>query len=265
MKINRNNKYITAGLAAVAVAGLALGASGCFGGTNFDGANEPVGTEESTDVAIENDSAERIVDANSGISAPDDYVITADVTTADDATDDASDGSSITTESTRDDAASTDAGEPVSDTPATDTPATDTSDESETVTDPSVEAPTDDSAPEISTGSGSRPFGDVTAMPGAVVEMTLFVGDEGDVDASVFVKESGFGGNDIVSVKFVYYVGSTKVTTAATLGRTASATRSVWGATNMFLTTGTPVSIRVTDENGVTTYHDTTMTLAAMM
>jgi len=260
MKINRNNKYITAGLVAVAVAGLALGAGGCFGGANLGGSDGPVKATESTDIATENDSAERVIDTNSGISAPDDYVITADVTTADDATDDASDGSSITTESTRDDAASIDADEPVSDTPATDT-----SDESETVTDPSVEAPTDDSAPEISTGSGSRPFGDVTAMPGAVVEMTLFVGDEGDVDASVFVKESGFGGNDIVSVKFVYYVGSTKVTTAATLGRTASATRSVWGATNMFLTTGTPVSIRVTDENGVTTYHDTTMTLAAMM
>jgi hypothetical protein len=60
-------------------------------------------------------------------------------------------------------------------------------------------------------------------------------------------------------------VGSTKVTTEASLGRTASATRSVWGATNMFLSTGTPVSIRVTDENGVTTYHDTTVTFAAVM
>ena len=265
MKINRNNKYITAGLAAVAVAGLALGAGGCFGGTNFDGADEPVGSEESTDVAIENDSAERIVDANSGISAPDDHVDTADVATADDTSDDASDGSSITTESTHDDAASSDAGEPVFETPATDTPATDTPEESETVTEPSVEAPTDDSAPEISTGSGSRPFGDVTAMPGATVEGVYFVGTNGDADAIIFAKESGFGGNDIVSVKLVYYVAGVKTSSVASLEINASSTRSLWNAEHLNLTEGMSVSVRLTDERGRTTYHDVVVTFSTMM
>ncbi|NDH46798.1 MAG: hypothetical protein EBX99_02915 [Acidimicrobiia bacterium] len=279
MKINRNNKYITAGLAAIAVAGLALGASGCFGGTNFDGANEPVGTEESTDVSIENDSAQRVADTNSGISAPDDHVTTADVatadvttadvttadvTTADDASDDASDGSSITAESTHDDAASSDAGEPVFDTPATDTPATDTSDESETVTDPSIEAPADDSAPEISTGSGSHPFGDVTAMPGATVEEVYFVGTNGDADAIIFAKESGFGGNDIVSVKLVYYVAGVKTSSVASLGINASSTRSLWNAEHLNLTEGMSVSVRLTDERGRTTYHDVVVTFSTM-
>ena len=274
MKINRNNKYITAGLAAVAVAGLALGASGCFGGTNFDGANEPVGTEESTDVSIENDSAQRVADTNSGISAPDDHVTTADVatadvttadvTTADDASDDASDDSSIITESTHDDAASSDAGEPVFDTPATDTPATDTSDESETVTDPSIEAPADDSAPEISTGSGSHPFGDVTAMPGATVEEVYFVGTNGDADAIIFAKESGFGGNDIVSVKLVYYVAGVKTSSVASLGINASSTRSLWNAEHLNLTEGMSVSVRLTDERGRTTYHDVVVTFSTM-
>jgi len=292
MKINRNNKYITAGLAAIAVAGLALGASGCFGGTNFDGANEPVGTEESTDVSIENDSAQRVADTNSGISAPDDHVDTADVTTADDASDDASDdarnvegsrtvdsddasddeseNSSIITESTHDDAASSDADEPVfdtpaTDTPATDTPATDTSDESETVTDPSIEAPADDSAPEISTGSGSHPFGDVTAMPGATVEEVYFVGTNGDADAIIFAKESGFGGNDIVSVKLVYYVGDVKTSSVASLGINASSTRSLWNAEHLNLTEGMSVSVRLTDERGRTTYHDVIVTFSTMM
>ena len=270
MKINRNNKYITAGLAAIAVAGLALGASGCFGGTNFDGANEPVGTEESTDVSIENDSAQRVADTNSGISAPDDHVTTADVatadvTTADDASDDASDGSSITAESTHDDAASSDAGEPVFDTPATDTPATDTSDESETVTDPSIEAPADDSAPEISTGSGAHPFGDVTAMPGATVEEVYFVGTNGDADAIIFAKESGFGGNDIVSVKLVYYVAGVKTSSVASLGINASSTRSLWNAEHLNLTEGMSVSVRLTDERGRTTYHDVVVTFSTMM
>ena len=260
MKINRNNKYITAGLAAIAVAGLALGASGCFGGTNFDGANEPVGTEESTDVSIENDSAQRVADTNSGISAPDDHV-----DTADDASDDASDGSSITAESTHDDAASSDAGEPVFDTPATDTPATDTSDESETVTDPSIEAPADDSAPEISTGSGSHPFGDVTAMPGATVEEVYFVGTNGDADAIIFAKESGFGGNDIVSVKLVYYVAGVKTSSVASLGINASSTRSLWNAEHLNLTEGMSVSVRLTDERGRTTYHDVVVTFSTMM
>ena len=274
MKINRNNKYITAGLAAIAVAGLALGASGCFGGTNFDGANEPVGTEESTDVSIENDSAQRVADTNSGISAPDDHVTTADVatadvttadvTTADDASDDASDDSSIITGSTHDDAASSDAGEPVFDTPATDTPATDTSDESETVTDPSIEAPADDSAPEISTGSGSHPFGDVTAMPGATVEEVYFVGTNGDADAIIFAKESGFGGNDIVSVKLVYYVAGVKTSSVASLGINASSTRSLWNAEHLNLTEGMSVSVRLTDERGRTTYHDVVVTFSTM-
>lgn len=283
MKINRNNKYITAGLAAVAVAGLALGASGCFGGTNFGGANEPVGTEESTDVAIENDSAQRVADANSGISAPaDDNSTTGDAENedvnddarnvegsrtvdSDDASDDESENSSIITESTHDDAASSDADEPVFDTPATDTPATDTSDESETVTDPSIEAPADDSAPEISTGSGSHPFGDVTAMPGATVEEVYFVGTNGDADAIIFAKESGFGGNDIVSVKLVYYVGDVKTSSVASLGINASSTRSLWNAEHLNLTEGMSVSVRLTDERGRTTYHDVIVTFSTMM
>jgi hypothetical protein len=112
---------------------------------------------------------------------------------------------------------------------------------------------------------GLTPNLDLTIDPKATVDMVLFVGNERDVDASVFVTESGFGANDIVSVKFVYFVGTTKVNTNATLGRTVSSTRSVWSANNMFLTSGKAVTIWLTDINGVTTRHDTTVRFVTVM
>ena len=264
MKINRNNKLVTSGLAAIAIVGLAVGAVACLGNgdqptsgsveaSELSGSNGAT-TSDATSTSRQDDgttsSNDTITTGSSAVSsdASSDGETSASGATADAGASDSVDVSADTPETDEPTETSTpEVTTPESDTPETDTPDTDTSDV------------------EVRPGTGTSPFRDIVINPGAVVEMTLFVGDEGDVDASVFVKESGFGGNDIVSVKFVYYVGSTKVTTAATLGRTASATRSVWGATNMFLSTGTPVSIRVTDENGVTTYHDTTVTFAAVM
>ena len=259
MKINRNNKLVTSGLAAIAIVGLAVGAVACLG----NGDQTTNGSVEASELSDSNGANTSDATSTSrqddGTTSSNDTITTGSSAVSSDASSDGETSASGITA----DAGASDSVDVSADTPETDEP-TETS--TPEVTTPESDTPeTDTSDVEVRPGTGTSPFRDIVINPGAVVEMTLFVGDEGDVDASVFAKESGFGGNDIVSVKFVYYVGSTKVTTAASLGRTASATRSVWGATNMFLSTGTPVSIRVTDENGVTTYHDTTVTFAAVM
>ena len=240
MKINRNNKFIAAGIAAIAVAGLTIGTSACSSnGENgvtevlaeiADSTNDSSNTDDS--------SANDALDTNAG---------TTSVSRLDDANPASGEVSGAASESAHSDEISTDAVSAGADTSAT---------EAEAVEDPTVEDPTVDSAPEISTGTGSRPFGDVTAMPGAMVEQVLFVGSNGNVDANIFAKESGFGGNDIVAVKLVYYVGAVKTSSSASLGITASTTRSLWNAEGLNLTEGMSVSVRLTDENGRTTYHD---------
>ncbi len=245
MKINRNNKFIAAGIAAIAVAGLTIGTSACSSnGENgvtevlaeiADSTNDSSNTDDS--------SANDALDTNAG---------TTSVSRLDDANPASGEVSGAASESAHSDEISTDAVSAGADTSATEAEAV----EDPTVEDPTVEDPTVDSAPEISTGTGSRPFGDVTAMPGAMVEQVLFVGSNGNVDANIFAKESGFGGNDIVAVKLVYYVGAVKTSSSASLGITASTTRSLWNAEGLNLTEGMSVSVRLTDENGRTTYHD---------
>lgn len=261
MKINRNNKFTAAGLAVIAVAGLTIGASACSGSdaTDASEARTEVGTGSSTtrrtaDVSTANDASDVISASVDGSS------VGADETGADGT------GSVIDTP-----IVDTPVGEDVasdgasSDTPATDTPATDAGDATDTSdapdSDAAVEIPSGDTAP----GTGGAPTLEIPMNPGASVEMVLFVGSTGDLDASLFLKESGFGGNDIISVKLVYYVGDTKTTTGATLSREVSNIRSIWNAKNMRLSSGDSVSVRVTNSKGVTTYTDVVVSITAAL
>ena len=259
MKINRNNTFVTAGIAALAVVGLALGATACLGNGTGEVTESRTEIASSTADTSDSDSTLTVV-----VGGTDDHEVrSADATPTGHV--DPSTGAESSGSSTHSDELSTDDESPVidtstSETPATESPATDT----EAVEDPTVVDPADDSAPEISTGTGSHPFGDVTAMPGATVEQVLFVGSNGNVDANIFAKESGFGGNDIVAVKLVYYVGGIKTSSSASLGITASTTRSLWNAESLNLTEGMSVSVRLTDENGRTTYHDVVVTFSTM-
>jgi hypothetical protein len=264
MKINRNNKFTAAGLAAIAVAGLTIGASACSGSEATDAsearteiATEANDTHRTDDVSNANDASEVISASVDGSSVRDDEpaidepgaddtgsVIDTPIVDAPVGEDVASDGAS-------------------SDVPATDTPATDAETPSSDApeSDSPVEIPSGDTAP----GTGGAPTLEIPMNSGASVEMILFVGSTGDLDASLFLKESGFGVNDIVSVKLVYYVGGTKTTTGATLSSEVSSIRSIWNAKNMRLSSGDSVSVRVTNSKGVTTYTDVVVSITAAM
>ena len=259
MKINRNNKFTAAGLAAIAVAGLTIGASACSGSEATDAsearteiATEANDTRRTDDVSNANDTSEEISASVEGSS----------VRTEEPSADDT--GSVIETP-----IVDTPVGEDVasdgasSDVPATDIPATDAETPSSDApeSDSPVEIPSGDTAP----GTGGAPTLEIPMNSGASVEMILFVGSTGDLDASLFLKESGFGVNDIVSVKLVYYVGGTKTTTGATLSSEVSSIRSIWNAKNMRLSSGDSVSVRVTNSKGVTTYTDVVVSITAAM
>lgn len=290
MKINRNNKFIAAGIAAIAVAGLTIGTSGCFDNSGNEAtevltkiADSTSDSSDTTDSSADADlvtnigatSIGPVGDANpaSGdVSGAVSESAHSDATSADDsstvidtpATDETS-GDAPTGDAPMGDAPMTDgtssdvaASEPevAEEAPATEAPGSDT---------PAVEIPSDHTAPGIGSGEITAPTLEIELNPGATVEGSIFFGADGDADASLFLKESGFGGNDIVSVKLVYYVGETKTTTGATLSRTASTIRSIWRAENMQVSNGTMVSIRVTNSKGVTTYTDVVVEIAAPM
>lgn len=253
MKINRNNKFVATGLAALAVAGLSVGATACLGnGATVAQSDITTETAATTGKTSMSDTTQNVIDADDRRSSDDGA---GDRREAD--TDTYTDTSSVTTDL---DVLPADES-PVTDsptTPASETPAADT----DVVDDSTADDSADDSAPEISTGS--TPFGDVTATLGATVEQVLFVGSNGNVDANIFAKEGGFGGNDIVAVKLVYYVGGIKTSSSASLGINASTTRSLWNAENLNLTEGTSVSVRLIDENGRRTYHDVVVAFSTM-
>jgi len=242
MKINRNNTFIAAGIAAIAVAGLTIGTSGCFD-NSANGATEVLtkiadSTSDSSDTT--DSSADADLVTNVGATS---------IGLGEDANPASGDVSGAVSESAHSDAISADDSSTVIDT--SDTPA--------------VEIPSDGTAPGVGSGGITAPTLEIELNPGATVEGSIFFGADGDADASLFLKESGFGGNDIVSVKLVYYVGETKTTTGATLSRTASTIRSIWRAENMNLSNGTMVSIRVTNSKGVTTYTDVVVEITAPM
>ena len=259
MKINRNNKVTAAGLAVIAVAGLTIGASACSGSDATDA------SEARTEVGTGSSSTRRTADNGDATDTPDAISASVDGSSVRDDEPSADDTGSVIETPIVD----TPVGEDVasdgasSDVPATDIPATDAETPSSDApeSDSPVEIPSGDTAP----GTGGAPTLEIPMNSGASVEMILFVGSTGDLDASLFLKESGFGGNDIVSVKLVYYVGGTKTTTGATLSSEVSSIRSIWNAKNMRLSSGDSVSVRVTNSKGVTTYTDVVVSITAAM
>lgn len=249
MKIDRNNRLITSGLAALAVAGLTLGASACSGDADR-GAEVAEARIEASDDKTNNQSTNDV----SGVSADRAGDVAASSTGAR-SSGGVSAGASSASET------------PVVDVPDSDIPASDAG----TATDaPASDSPASDAPVEIPSGdtapsTDGAPRLEIPLNPSATAELILFVGTNGDLDASLFLKESGFGGNDIVSVKLVYYVGDTKTTTGATLSRATSNIRSIWKAKNMNLSSGDSVSVRITDSKGVTTYIDTVVEILAAM
>lgn len=260
MKIDRNNRLITSGLAALAVAGLTLGASACSGDADR-GAEVAEARIEASDDKTNNQSTNDV----SGVSADRAGDVAASSTGARSSGGVSAGASSASTSSAS--AEATSAETPVVDVPDSDIPASDAG----TATDaPASDSPASDAPVEIPSGdtapsTDGAPRLEIPLNPSATAELILFVGTNGDLDASLFLKESGFGGNDIVSVKLVYYVGDTKTTTGATLSRATSNIRSIWKAKNMNLSSGDSVSVRITDSKGVTTYIDTVVEILAAM
>ena len=266
MKINRNNKFVATGLAALAVAGLSVGATACLGnGATVAQSDITTETAATTGKTSMSDTTQTAIDADDHRSSDDGA---GDRREAD--TDTYTDTSSVTTDL---DVLPADES-PVTDsptTPASETPAADTDVVDDSTADvPATDTPATDAPVEIHSGDSTPSTGGVPTLeilmnPGASVEMVLFFGSSGDLDASLFLKESGFGANDIVSVKLVYYAGDTKTTTGATLSRETSSVNSIWKAENLQLSSGDYVSVRITNSKGVTTYTDVLVTITAAM
>jgi len=271
MKINRNNKFVATGLAALAVAGLSVGATACLGnGATVAQSDITTETAATTGKTSMSDTMQTAIDADDHRSSDDGagdrreadtdtYTDTSSVTTDLDVlpADESPVTDSPTTPASETPAADTDVvDDSTADVPATDTPATDTP-----ATDAPVEIHSGDSTP----STGGVPTLEISMNPGASVEMVLFFGSSSDLDASLFLKESGFGANDIVSVKLVYYAGDTKTTTGATLSRETSSVNSIWKAENLQLSSGDYVSVRITNSKGVTTYTDVLVTITPAM
>jgi hypothetical protein len=213
MKNIRHNKIRNTAIAIVALAGLAVATTACFGNSSKDSASQAL------DATIEavSDQPE-----DAAKSTPTSTVsrVTTEVESATPAT------------------AAPAAAEPASPEATPETEATET----ETETEPSTEAPA------TTTPATASP-----SIPGIVLSPTIsfvtFAQDGVNINTSILVEEAGLGRNDIVSVEFTYTKFGTERTVTATKA-SSTTTSSLWLVESLMLPVGSTVKIHAVDARG---------------
>ena len=218
-------------IAIVALAGLAVATTACFGNSSTE-------------------SATKALDAT--IEAVADQSESADIVESPDTT------SRVTTE--------VESATPATATPSTGAPASPEAtpategfeDESapETETAPSTEAPAT-TTPATTTPATASPSIPALALS-PTIRFVTFALDGTNIDTSILVEEGGLGRNDIVSVEFTYTKFGIERTVAAS-NASSTTTSSIWLIDGLMLRVGDTVTIHAVDSRGNT--DDTTVTV----
>jgi len=237
MKNIRHNKIRNTAIAIVALAGLAVATTACFGNSSKDSASQAL------DATIEAVSDQ-----------PEDAAKSTPTSTV----------SRVTTEveSTTPATAAPAAAEPAPETEAA--PATEGF---ETETAPSTEtAPETETAPSTEAPATTTPATASPSIPALALSPTIrfvtFALNGTNIDTSILVEEGGLGRNDIVSVEFTYTKFGTERTVAAT-NVSSTTTSSIWLIDGLKLRVGDAVTIHAVDSRGNT--DDTTATVELVM
>ena len=224
-------------IAIVALAGLAVATTACFGNSSTE-------------------SATKALDAT--IEAVADQSESADIVESPDTT------SRVTTE--------VESATPATATPSTGAPASPEAtpategfeDESapETETAPSTEAPAT-TTPATTTPATTTPATASPSIPALALSPTIrfvtFALDGTNIDTSILVEEGGLGRNDIVSVEITYTKFGTERTVTATKA-SSTTTSSLWLVEGLMLRVGNTIKIHAVDSRGNS--DDVTMTVA---
>ena len=225
MKNIRHNKIRNTAIAIVALAGLAVATTACFGNSSKDSASQAL------DATIEAVSDQ-----------PEDAAKSTPTSTV----------SRVTTEV---ESATPATAAPATAEPAPETEATPATEGFEIETAPSTEAPATTTP---ATASPSIPA--LALSP--TIRFVTFALDGTNIDTSILVEEGGLGRNDIVSVEFTYTKFGTERTVAAT-NVSSTTTSSIWLIDGLKLRVGDAVTIHAVDSRGNT--DDTTATVELVM
>ena len=221
MKNIRHINIRNTAIAIVALAGLAVATTACFGNSSTESATKALDATIEA-VADQSESADKV-------ESPD---TTSTVTT------EVESATPATTAPATSEPASPEA------TPATegfeDEPAPETAPETETA--PSTEAPA------TTTPATASPSIPALALSPTIVFVT-FDQDGTNVNTSIVVEEAGLGRNDIVSVEFTYTKFGTERTVTATKA-SSTTTSSLWLVESLMLPVGSTVKIHAVDARG---------------
>ena len=213
-------------IAIVALAGLAVATTACFGNSSTESATKALDATIEA-VADQSESAD-IVESPDTTSR-----VTTEVESATPATATPSTGAPSSPEATP-------ATEGFEDEPA---PETETAPE----TAPSTEAPAT-TTPATTTPATASPSIPALALS-PTIRFVTFALDGVNVNTSILVEEAGLGRNDIVSVEFTYTKFGTERTVTATKA-SSTTTSSLWLVESLMLPVGSTVKIHAVDARG---------------
>jgi hypothetical protein len=226
MKNIRHINIRNTAIAIVALAGLAVATTACFGNSSTESATKAL------DATIE-----AVADQ------PEDAAKSTPTSTV----------SRVTTE--------VESATPATAAPATAEPAspeaTPETEATETETEPSTEAPATTTP---ATASPSIPG--IVLLP--TISFVTFAQDGVNINTSILVEEAGLGRNDIVSVEFTYTKFGTERTVAATKA-SSTTTSSLWLVESLMLRVGSTVKIHAVDARGNTDDLTVTVALSTAM
>ena len=235
MKNIRHINIRNTAIAIVALAGLAVATTACFGNSSTESATKALDATIEA-VADQSESADKVESPTA------DSRVTTEVESPAPSTATPSTSAPASPEAT----------------PATegfeDEPAPETAPETETA--PSTEAPAT-TTPATTTPATASPSIPALALS-PTIRFVTFALDGTNIDTSILVEEGGLGRNDIVSVEFTYTKFGIERTVAAT-NASSTTTSSIWLIDGLMLRVGDTVTIHAVDSRGNT--DDTTVTV----
>ena len=236
MKNIRHNKIRNTAIAIVALAGLAVATTACFGNSSKDSASQAL------DATIEAVSDQ-----------PEDAAKSTPTSTV----------SRVTTEV---ESATPATAAPAAAEPAPETEAAPATEGFETETASPEAAPETETAPSTEAPATTTPATASPSIPALALSPTIrfvtFALNGTNIDTSILVEEGGLGRNDIVSVEFTYTKFGIERTVAAT-NVSSTTTSSIWLIDGLKLRVGDTVTIHAVDSRGNT--DDTTATVELVM
>jgi type IV secretory pathway VirB10-like protein len=223
MKNIRHNKIRNTAIAIVALAGLAVATTACFGNSSKDSASQAL------DATIEAVSDQ-----------PEDAAKSTPTSTV----------SRVTTEV---ESATPATAAPAAAEPAPETEAAPATEGFETETASPEAAPETETAPSTEAPATTTPATASPSIPALALSPTIvfvtFDQDGTNVNTSIVVEEAGLGRNDIVSVEFTYTKFGTERTVTATKA-SSTTTSSLWLVESLMLPVGSTVKIHAVDARG---------------